>query len=595
MKSKEAIRNQILAYTNQIWGTKKIERLDLLVQMMVGTLVNELYLVHNKLNDIDTSLLEKIAQKLTPEQYMAVRPAHTILQMKPNYPEVLLEQSNSFTLEWIPDDFVDEKADTIIFHPIADTYLYNVKIGSMFFYKHLYVMDANGRKQLVATANNQSATNSIWLGLDIDQDIENLKNLSFYIDFPKLSEIHELYDILPYTKCYANGQEVRLKQGFPFHKAPLLESDQDILKYYNDHYLKIDDPLFLVNLKKEAIPHELEDIINPDLVTGLKPKYWFNLQFPPYFTFDYLRDATIAINTFPVVNRRLIKTNIIKDNLSKMTMLSSELGEKLLSIDSIIDNRGRTLYSDIAVDTDGNDDVGTYHIETVNQIFIEELGLVDYLEHLLDLMDDERTAFSGIDKDRVVQALSTLTEIGNEGTKKIEVNSRNKDEKITRLSVNPYENTTTVNIDYWVTYGTHLNNIQSEKLFAPDKISKLDGLFAVSLCEMHGAKEISDIQDIMSIDKYIFTSKDRIITEHNIKCFCESELGRAIDKVEIKLDGKISPKPNEGFVRVIQVVLTPSSGYADLLYQKGVLKNLKVRLQERSPDDYNYNITISNR
>lgn len=592
MKSKEAIRNQILAYTNQIWGTKKIERLDLLVQMMVGTLVNELYLVHNKLNDIDTSLLEKIAQKLTPEQYMGVRPAHTVLQMKPNYPEVLLEQSNTFTLEWIPDDFVDEKADTIIFHPIADTYLYNAKVDNVFFNRYLYAIDGSGRRQQIATANGQSTTNSIWLGLDIDQDVENIKNLSFYIDFPKLSEIHELYEILPYTECYANGQEIRLKQGFPYHKEPLLESDQQILKYYNDHYLKIDESVFLVNLKKEAIPHELEDIIDSEFAAGLKPKYWFNLQFPSYFTSDYLRDATVAINTFPVVNRRLIRTNIIRDNLSKMTMLSSELGEKLLSIDSITDNRGRILHSDIEADAN---EAGTYHLETVNQIFIEELGLVDYLEHLLDLMDDERTAFSGIDKDRVSRVLSTLTEIGNEGTKKLGVNSRSKEEEITRLSVNPYENTTTVNIDYWVTYGIHLNNIPSEKLFAPDKVSKLDGLLAVSLCDIHGAKEISDIQDIMSIDKYIFTSKDRILTEHNIKCFCESELGRAIEKVEIKLDGKISPKPNEGFVRVIQVMLTPSSGYADLLYRKGVLKNLKVRLQERSPDDYNYNITISNR
>ena len=192
MKSKEAIRNQILAYTNQIWGTKKIERLDLLVQMMVATLTNELYLVQNKLNDIDTTLLEKIARKLTPERFISVRPAHTVLQMKPDYPVIQLEQSNMFTLEWVPDGFIDEKADSIIFYPVANTSLFNIQIDNLFHHKQLYSVDGNGKKQLLVNTHNQPASNSIWLGLNINPEIDNLKGLSFYIDFPKLSEIHEL-------------------------------------------------------------------------------------------------------------------------------------------------------------------------------------------------------------------------------------------------------------------------------------------------------------------------------------------------------------------------------------------------------------------
>jgi hypothetical protein len=332
----------------------------------------------------------------------------------------------------------------------------------------------------------------------------------------------------------------------------------------------------------------LRDIINPEQAGELTPKCWVKLQFFPYFTVGILQEIVISINTFPVSNRRMIKTNIIRDNFSKMTILTSELGEKLLAIDSIIDNRGRALTSDMVT---GSNDAGTYHLETINNVFIEELGLVDYVEQLLDLMDDERAVFSGINKDRVTEVLADLTSNNSEGTRKTGSNTRNKGEEVTRLSVNPYEHTAMVNLDYWVTYGEHIN-ITSEKIFTADKTTRLDGLTAVSLCEMHGAKEFSDIQDIMSIDRYIFTSKDRIITEHNIKCFCESELGRAIEKVEVKLDGKISPKPQEGIIRVINVNLTPSAGYSDLLYQKGTLRNLKVRLEKRSPDDFVYEINI---
>jgi hypothetical protein len=285
-----------------------------------------------------------------------------------------------------------------------------------------------------------------------------------------------------------------------------------------------------------------------------------------------------------------MKTIIIRDNMSKMTVLSSERGEKLLSIHSVLDNRGYKLEPDIVA---GNGDAGTYHPETINRIFIEELGLIDYIEQLLDLMDDERSVFTGIDKERVTRVLSTLTGVDNGKNRKTAENSRSKEEEITRLSINPYENSSLVNVDYWVTYGEHVNDIVSAgRIFTADKTTKLDGLFAMSLCPVHGAKEFTDIQDIMSIDRYLFTSKDRIITEHNIKCFCESELVRAVEKVGIKLDGKISPKPREGIVRVININLTPSAGYPDLLYRKGVLRNLKVRLKERSPDDFLYEINI---
>lgn len=590
MKSKEAIRNQILAYTNQIWGTRKVERLDLLAQMMVGTLANELYQVQNRLNDIDTTLLEKIAQKLTPERFMSVRPPYTVLQMRPNYPVVLLEQGNTFTLEWMPDGFVDEKADAIIFHPVADTYLYNVKIDNLFHYKQLYTIDNNGKKLLATNTINQPSCNSIWFGLDIDPNIENLKGLSFYLDFPKLSEIHELYEVLPYTKCLIKGKKIDIKQGFPVLEKPWLESDRNILQFYNDHYLTIDEDVYVKDWGIETIPTDLQDIINPEQGGNLRPKHWISLQFSPYFTVDMLQNIVVAINSFPVSNRRFMKTTIIKDNLSKMTTLSSDRGEKLLSVDSIIDNKNHHFVSDTVT---GNSEAGTYHLETVNRVFIEELDIIDYIEQLLDLMDDERSVFTGVNKDKVTEVLSVFSNIGNEGAQKTGINNRNKGEEITRLSINPYENTLNANVGYWVTYGKHLNNIISaERIFTPDKTSKLDGLLAVSLCEVHGAKEFTDIQDIMSIDRYIFTSKDRVITEHNIKCFCESELGRAIEKVEIKLDGKISPKPNEGIVRVININLFPSKGYSGSLYQKGVLKSLKVRLKERSPDDFLYEINV---
>ena len=590
MQSKEAIRNQILSYTHQIWGTKRVERLDMLVQMMVNTLTNELYLVQNKLSDVDTTLLERIARKMTPEKCASIRPAHTVLQMSPKQSLITLKQNNEFTLEWAGIGNSGQETTTVSFYPVADFRLYNAKISNLFYHKQLYSFD-NNKKKLEITTDIRLRNTYLWIGLDIDSQEKNLNGLSFYLNFPQLSEIHELYEMLPYTKCHINGKEVRLKQGLSFDKKSVSETDTDVFRYYNDHYLTIDEDVDTGSWKTENLPEILSGIIDPEEAKSLPPKHWLCLEFSPYFTADMLQDMNIVVNAFPVVNRKWMQASISKNNLLRTTTLSSDVGEKLLSIESVTDDKGRNYVSDISI---GNSDVGTYHIETTNNVFIEELGLADYVEQLLDLVDDERAVFAGVDKDRITQVLSMLTDSDDKDAQKTEDNNRNRHEEVSRLSVNPFDGTNSVDLSYWVTWGEWINNLPAGKSFAlnRNKIAELEGITATSLCEIHGAKDFSDIQDVMSINSYVLTSKDRIVTEHSIISFCESELGRAVEKVEVELGGKKSPKPKEGLVKVLNVNLTPSKGSSELLYQKGVLKNLKMRLENRSPEEYRYEIRV---
>ena len=590
MKSKEAIRNQILTYTNLIWDTKKIERMDLLVRMMIEELTNELYLVQNKLNDIDMLLLEKIAKKLTPAQYVSIRPAHTVLQITPNLPVLMLDKETPFFSNDIPTEVISEKADAIAFYPIAETCLLNLKINYQFHDKQLYAIDANGRKELVFKTERQSTFNTVWLGLEVDEQVKDLKGLAFYIDFPGLSEIHDYYEVLPYTTCFIGGREVELIPEFPVHsKTSMSGCERDILRIYQDHYLTISESVPTTRIQAEKLPEELSELIDPEAVGDLKPMYWVQLQFRPNFTTKDLGRALIAVNTIPVLNKKFRKIKISREQLNKTAVLPSDVGEKLLSIDAVMDQKLNTYVQDMEV---GNNDQGTYHLEVFNPIFAEDQTLADHMEQLLDLIDEERVAFPHIDKDQIEQIMTSITKTDEESSKKVNRNIKTDSSETGWILVNPHEYATTVKVDYWVTYGELINGIAAGGTFIPHKTSSLDGLVAMSLCEIHGGKEFTEIEDVMLINRYIFTSKDRIITEHNIKCFCQSELGRALDKVEIELGGKISPKPKEGLIRVINLKLTPSIEYPEMIYRKGVLKDLKVRLEQRSPDSYNYVIQV---
>lgn len=590
MRSKEAIRNRILSYTNLIWGTKKIERFDAMIQMIIEELVNELYLVQNKLHDIDIKLDEKIAHDLTDEKYIAVRPAHTIIHITPGLPLIELSKYTPFTLGEVPTGFIDQNADAINFHPIINTRLLNLKINHLFHHNQFYAVDTNNRKQLICTTQSQSSYNSIWLAVEIDPAIDNLEGVSFYIDFPELSEITELYDVLPYTQCIIGGKSVRLEQGFPLRpNEGLLQSDSDILDLYRDHYLTINEPFSLHGINRENLPVELETIIDQEKAAELKPAYWIKLVFNPAFEPGDLKDMVLAVNTFPASNKKLKITTIIKDNLSKITPLASDRGEKLLAVDSVKDDRDKELTICTSIE---NSQPGNYLLKTVNKLFTDEFSFSDVMGLLLDKLEDDRTAFPDLDKQKISHLLSSTLSTGSDESKKADINMKENEDIIARIFINPHKTTAIVNVSCWVTYGEFLNGISAGRMFLPDKNSSLDGYMALCLCEINGAREISDLKDLKAINHFILNSRDDIITDDDIISFCESELGKMVESIGFNLTECESIKPLEGIIRVLEVSLKVSSQQSCLIYQKGILKSLKTRLKKRSPIDYNYTIRI---
>ncbi len=590
MKSKEAIRNQITSYAGLVWGIKKTDRLDILIKMMIDGLTDELYLLQNKLDDIDAVLLEKIAVKLPPQKSLDVRPPHTVLQITPPFPAFSVSKDIPFFLDEASVDMKrNNTRDAIPFYPVAQTQLFNIKLKYLFHHEHLSSINEAGKRRALAQARQRQSPYRVWLGLEIDERIHDIENLTFYIDFPELPELHDYYEVLPYTRCLINGKEIRVKRHYPHTSGRALpEWESHILQTYEVHYLAIDQPVNLRDIKQEKLPPELQGIIDPEAAGDIKPLYWIELLFRPNFSAEDLGGMLIAVNTFPVANKKYRKQSVAKDKLEKAYSLPSDIKEKLLAVDSVTDSENRNYRPDISA---GRSE-GTYHLEMIRNLSLDGQGLIDHIERLLDLIEEERVAFPDIDKDKAGNIITSIENTEDDNIKKADDNTRLDNAEIGRISVTPYENAEFVNIGYWVTYGELTNGIPAGEIFFPNKASPLDGLVAVSLCEIHGGKEITDIRDILYINQYVITSKDKIITEHNILSFCKSELGQALGKAGMELGAKISPKPKEGLIKVINLKLAPAEAYPGLLYRKGVLRDLKIRLQQRSPDHYNYEIII---
>lgn len=589
MYSKESIRKQILTYAELLWGRKITNQSDIMVRLLVEELTEELFLMRNSLENIGQTLLEKLAVKLTPPQYLSVRPAHTVLRMKTSDPQYILSHKTPFYLKHLPDSLKNKDIENIIFYPLTDTNLFNIDIDYVVHSSDLFTVSSDNTKQIKDKAKIKDKTNSIWLGLNINPEIKNLKGLTFYIDFPDLSEIHDYYEVICYTELIINGKSVKLKQGFPESNQSKNSFKADILAFYKKNYFTIDEDVLIKSLPKELLPVGYVDNFDAEKLQDIVPSVWIQLKFQFSILYEDLQKITINLNTFPAYNARFYNQKAERENLECPLSLGADNFEKLLDIISVSDsNNTFTPYS-----FEETEPIGVYRLKPITNFHIQGLEIADYLEQLSDLVENERIAFPEIDPDKINDIIHAITSVETDKEGKMEINKKdNQKLEIGKMLIYPYPATDTVNIDYLVTYGELANGISAGERYVPQLDGQSNMPDAISLKPVCGGKEFSHMEDLLAINKYLLLSNDRLVTENNITSFCEMELGKLVEKVELKLTTKISSLPHEGIIKTIEVRLYPSDRYPGHLYNPGVLRHLLNGLNKRSPRDHNYTIKV---
>lgn len=589
MKTKEAIRSRIIHYMNMLWGIKGSNNFDSLTLLMIEEICNELYLLDNKLNDIDSTILEKLVEDLSPATYNYVRPAHGILQIKPEAPIYFLDKKTEFFLKTLPNHLKSKNITSVVFTPAISTTLWNAGISSFFFNRTFWNVDEMGNKKVVFRTDKKAAYNKMWIKLEAGAETKELKNLFLYVDFPHLNDTHEYYDLLSTVKWSVNGKELKIKPGFPRQQKEVLSrTESDTLDFYDSHYQTIESRIHLDKMQKQIIPDELVDIVDHELLSSLFPGYWLTLSFPPYFAQSDLEKMIITLNAFPVLNRRYNNLRETDWKSTDVISLPSDVGEKFLEMDTVIDS-GKNLYYPSSA---GPQNKRYYSIEPIYKKSIESPEIYDYLERLVDIIQDERTAFPKIDNDKIMKVMNSIAAIQDNEMQRAELNRLNEHTEVARLKINVTEEISSLNINYWTTHLDLVNNLPEGTALMANKIPVLNKTDAVFLTPADGARSFYDIDSLKAINKYYLTSKDRILTKHDIISFCRIELNKYTEHIDVVKSVKISPKPKEGLINVIEIQITPKEEYVKYLNQKGILKKLKIGLIKRSPGNYNYVINI---
>lgn len=589
-RSKEAIRNKIIKYAGIVWNTKRVDDIHPLVHLMIEEVCDELYLMDNKLHDIDATILEKLVQNIIPTNFSYVRAGSAIAQIRPAHHKFHLDRKTEFFIKETPDNLLRKHLGKVVLSPVTDIHLNNLGISHLFYNRKLWETDQLGNRKPAGQFDASYFGNKLWLLMDNPMGIKQVKDLYFYINFPHLSDSHDYYQNLCRVKWTSAGTVLRMEEGLPLMaKSAPGKMESDVLSYYKIHYRTVKGTWLLEDNSSRGVPDEPASILGQEMTASLPGGYWICIEFPAHFRAEDLEKIQILLNTFPVLNRRYVDLRQDARTFTGVMALPSDQGEEFLELEGIEDANKNSY---VPEDTANKSGQGTYSLEPVKKKDIHDTRLHDYLELFLDVLERERTAFPGVDIDKITAVQHAVTALRENAGEKTDSNILNEHAEVARLSVNLKEDTHALHIGYWTTLGETVNNLPAGTGLMSNQIAALNKSEATLITSITGGRLFYDPESLKAINRFYMTSKGRILTKHDILSFCRIEVGKYAGEIDAVRCGKISPRPGEGIVNAMEIRITPKEQYRDYFKQKEVLRWLKIRLEERSPIHYNYFITI---
>ena len=603
--NKEQIRNRMLKYAATFWGIKKAENFDPVVKLLLEALANEMYMLGEDFTAIETRLLEKTARILTPGILTSPFPAHGIIHASPVEPVYLITRESGMYYE---SDSLIRKLSTgsISFYPACDTLLHKADIRYMVCNNLLYRIDHTLEKTMIARMESRMTPRTVWLGLAVDESITDLRNFSFYLDFPNLTESYEYLFLLPCTEWSVKGKQVVMLRGiyekddtqdnpirafFQNYDAMFL-IDKEIMEIYNKHFLSVQQSFPLDDSCKETLPEELYPCFKEAVREKMQDKLvWIKIQFPAHFTAEVMDELQAGINIVPVGNKLLREQVTTLEDTFRVIPLRTDNYESLLSVHSVKDSDGKSYHELLYPEGNSKSGYGTYSIRKGGCERFDSRSAKELLCYLLDLLDDETHAFGSVSSIKL-QALATQMEQLMAQMKQAVDNMNEFRETPYYLMIDQVSGKSQVTVKYWTTNCEIGNQIQAGVDLSPNATTYLDPRTLALVSTTYGGKQAPQNRERIDIYKYGFISHGRVLTQNDIISFCKKELGELLVRTDVRNGVEISPMPSEGLIRTKEVHLILKKKLDDPSQEKQMKNNLRTKLSACSPDTFNYRIFI---
>ena len=460
--NKEVKKNAIDRWAQEGHTTFKNMENDPVINLLLSALSYQAFHIQKNIEQYEENTIRNFCDRIVPFHLIKPTPAFSIVEAK-------IAKAAGDIAEKIIDETCLFEFKRSKFVPLLQTKIINAELE-----------------------NENQEGNTIWLTLQCANPPESLSGFSFYIDTPDTVNIETIrwngynlplikpsqYSELPFVKWF-NNAHLFLNQNYHLFGT---------YDYWQEIFLTNTAQLFYIGqYDTKNIPLSGQTTIELELILN---------------SYEEIGNR-LKINCIPIVN--VEKKEAVLNNRNPVQQLSSDSGEFL-----------NLLYDKENIE------------EHINSFFVRQHGverynpkqLLEQMQEILYRYGADYYAFQSISELKNSDKLKQMQEIIDDITgimAKFE-NDRLKNNHYAVLKKNDTENKN-LNLEYLTTTGTAANGIRKEEkpVKAP---SYLDKNKTALLIESKGGRNgIKDEKQKENIAKYYFQTKDRLITQEDIRSF----------------------------------------------------------------------------
>lgn len=607
--SKEVIKARMLQNATKLWGLKSIQSLDPFVKLLIDAFSTEVFKANNEIQTINGRILERLAKLLTPTNYTHPTPSHAIAFCMPEEDtEILMEHSEFFIKKHLSSfrKTQSDKQVDIPFTPVDNINLVKAQNILMVAGNTVYHIDEQLNKIPIQRISPDVAEyRNITIGIDVsDYKTENFpEKISIFCSNPTYEKVDFVYRLLPHIKVYHNNIPLQVSSGISYNEMPEIDGyegifeersirhkiKEDVKNLYQHKFIEIGG-IYPSLFKKiqSGLPGNIDDGTSVFEPFRNKKILWLKLEFPPQFTSEILENFSFVLNAFPVYNRGWKKTEYNLDIMGNNIPMETNEEEFFLYVEEVVDGLGKR-YSEIPFTPNDEIEKGLFTVRKGGMERFTQRNATDLMSHVMELLRDEVAAFAIINRDKVKDVLGEISDKMKGLMKKVDQANRELKEDVNYVIIEPLENSVHTYASFWICHSSLANNLRPGTDLNSQKRSQVITL----ITETTGGAEEKKQSDTILAYKYALTSRDKIISAEDVKNYCKMMLNSELKNVSVRRGTMISDKPREGFIRTVDVEITPQNySFYGRKYWDNLADILKTNIKAKAIDGVEYRVMI---
>lgn len=559
--SRKAVMDRMIDQAVKQWKIKEHEydALDPAVKLLFEACSVEVEKLASELADSNKRILEQMARLFAPGHERPT-PATSVLYARPGVDAITVDANTEF--ECSSDDVNPGRGNrpvNIRFAPLMEHQLYNGKVKYLAHQKSLFEIDTTAfkkKKLFEASSIDRINPHSIWLGIELDSEIEYLEGLVLFLDWLTEMDLELKKSSLSGLKVYLNDQEIPYEfglfqskqQAYNFRELAMFqEMEEHLEKIHRKYYQQF------VSLMAEIATFDLADTpgklhhtqrLLPDFADEIKVEdkcqlLWMELRLPTVPPTRFLSQFTCSINCFPVINRSQQRITYRTNKVVNIVPLQSD-DELFLAIDSVMNASNKHYYQ---TPPSSGTKAGQYAIQYQSNRFDDrDAGII--LQQLKDRLYEDANRFNAMGIPFIRSFVDDLHALTARLEERLNASGYAEVSNQPYLIIWPENPGEFIYVAYWNTVGQRANDIVAGTQLTPYGSSKILSDQCVLLKKSWGGKNSIGEEGELFAFKQAILDKGHYLTEQRMRSICRAHLGSFASA--IKINKKLSVSGSSG-------------------------------------------------